>query len=134
MTASPPAAARKLVAPAVYPETQEYWEGAAHGRLMVKQCSACRKHFHYPREHCPFCFSEHTLWRQASGRGTIYSYSIMRRAEVPYVIAYVTLEEGPTLMTNIVNCDAEALHIGQAVHVTFRATDGGPPLPMFTPA
>jgi len=125
---------RALVAPTVYPETKEYWDGTAQGRLMVKQCEACGEHFHYPRSHCPLCFSERTQWRRASGRGTIYSYSVMRRAEVPYAIAYVTLEEGPTMMTNIVDCDFDRLRIGQAVQLTMRATQDGPPLPMFTPA
>jgi uncharacterized protein len=124
---------RTLVAPTVYPETQEYWDAAAQGRLMVKQCNACGEHHHYPRSFCPFCFSERTQWRQASGRGTIYSYSVMRRATTPYAIAYVTLEEGPTMMTNIVDCDFGLLRIGQPVKLTFRATEGGPPLPMFTP-
>ena len=100
---------------------------------MVKRCDACGEHHHYPRSHCPFCFSDKVLWRQASGRGTIYSYSVMRRAEVPYAIAYVTLEEGPTMVTNIVDCDLNQLRIGQAVKLTFCATEGGPPLPMFAP-
>ncbi len=72
--------------------------------------------------------------RRPSGRGTIYSYSVMRRAPVPYAIAYVTLEEGVTMMTNIVDCDFDALRIGQPVRVVFKPTDGGPPVPMFTPA
>ena len=58
----------------------------------------------------------------------------MRRTEVPYVIAYVTLEEGVTMMTNIVDCDPDAVRIGQRVKLSFRPSDGGPPLPMFTPA
>lgn len=123
---------RKLAAPTVDAETKPYWDGAAEGKLMVKRCGDCGKHHHYPRASCPFCFSERTEWHQASGSGTIYSYSVMRRAEVPYVIAYVTLAEGPTMMTNIVDCDPDAVRIGQSVKVTFRPTDGGPPLPMFT--
>lgn len=71
---------------------------------------------------------------QASGRGTIYSYSVMRRVPVPYAIAYVTLEEGVRLMTNIVDCDLDAIRIGQTVKVVFRPTEGGPPVPIFAPA
>ena len=70
----------------------------------------------------------------ATGKGVIYSYSVMRHAPVPYVMAYVTLAEGPTMMTNIVDCDFDQLKIGQDVKVVFKPTDGGPPLPMFTPA
>jgi uncharacterized OB-fold protein len=56
----------------------------------------------------------------------------MRRAEVPYAIAYVTLDEGPTMMTNLVDCDFDRLKIGQRVKVVFTPTDGGPPVPTFT--
>ncbi len=72
-------------------------------------------------------------WFAASGRGTIYTYSVMRRVEVPFAIAYVTLEEGVTMMTNLVECDFERLTIGQAVELTFRATEGGHALPVFRP-
>ena len=58
----------------------------------------------------------------------------MRRAEVPYAIAYVTLDEGVTMMTNLVDCDFDTLKIGQRVRVVFKPTDGGPPVPTFTPA
>lgn len=125
---------RTLVAPTVYPETKPFWDAATAGRLVLKQCDDCGEHHHYPRAACPFCGSERTQWREASGRGTIYSFSVMRRAEVPYVIAYVTLEEGPTMMSNIVDADADAIRIGQKVKVKFNPSDGGPPLPVFAPA
>ena len=78
--------------------------------------------------------SDATEWQATAGIGTIYSYSVMRRAEVPYAIAYVTLDEGPTMMTNLVNCDFDALRVGQRVKVAFTPTEGGPPVPTFTPA
>jgi uncharacterized OB-fold protein len=126
-------AERKLPAPQPNPETQAYWDGAAKGKLMIKRCAACGEYHHYPRALCPFCFSDRTEWREASGRGAIYSFSVMQRAPAPYAIAYVALEEGPTMMTNLVDCDFGALKIGQKVKVAFKPTDGGPPLPMFTP-
>ena len=125
---------RKIPAPPVTPETRPFWEAAAEGRLLVKRCTACGQAHHYPRSICPFCFGDATEWLPASGRGTIYSYSVMRRAPEPYAIAYVTLDEGVTMMTNIVDCDLDALRIGQPVKVAFKPTDGGPPVPMFTPA
>ena len=70
----------------------------------------------------------------ASGKGTIYSYSVMRRAPVPYAMAYVTLAEGPRMVTNIVDCDLDKLKVEQPVKVVFKPSDGGPPLPMFTTA
>ena len=125
---------RKLPAPSVSPEAKEYWDAAAQGRLLVRKCTACGEAHHYPRTICPFCFSDKTEWITASGRGTLYSYSVMRRAPVPYAMAYVTLAEGPTMMTNIVDCDFDKLRIGQDVKLVFKPTEGGPPLPMFTPA
>jgi uncharacterized OB-fold protein len=125
---------RKIPAPDVSDETRPFWEAAAAGRLLVKRCAACGETHHYPRSICPFCWSDRTEWREASGRGRVYSFSVMRRAPQPYAIAYVTLDEGVTMMTNIVDCDLDTIRIGQAVRVVFRPSDGGPPVPMFTPA
>src|SRR2546423_3280562 len=98
---------------------------------MLKKCGACGQAHHYPRAICPFCASDRTEWITASGRGTIYSYSVMRRGPVPYAIGYVTLEEGVTMMTNIVDCDLDAIRIGPRGEGGFQPTDGGPPGPMF---
>ena len=127
-------AERKIPAPQPNPETKAFWDGAAQGKLLLKKCQACGQLHYYPRAICPFCGSDRTEWQQASGRGTIYSWSVMRRADVPYAIAYVTLEEGVTMMTNIVDCDLDGIRIGQRVRVVFKPTEGGPPVPAFTPA
>jgi len=127
-------AERKIPAPQPNPETKAFWDGAAQGKLLLKKCLACNQVHYYPRAICPFCGSDRTEWQQASGRGSIYSWSVMRRAEAPYAIAYVTLEEGVTMMTNIVDCDLDGIRIGQRVRVVFKPTEGGPPVPTFTPA
>jgi hypothetical protein len=124
---------RSIPAPPVNPETRPFWNAAAAGTLLVKRCLACGNPHHYPRARCPFCASDRTEWTEASGRGTVYSYSVFRRAPVPYAIAYVTLDEGVTMMTNIVDCDLDAIRVGQAVRVVFKPSEGGPPVPMFTP-
>jgi uncharacterized OB-fold protein len=124
---------RKITPPQPNPETKPFWDAAADGKLLIKKCNACGRVHYYPRAICPFCFSDRTEWLQASGHGTIYSYSVMRRAPVPYAIAYVTLAEGPTMMTNLVDCDLDGIRIGQAVTVVFKPSDGGPPVPMFRP-
>ena len=123
---------RTIPAPQPNVETQPYFDAASQGKLVIKTCTACGQAHHYPRALCPFCGSDRTEWMPASGRGTVYSYSVMRRAAPPYAIAYVTLAEGPTMMTNIVDCDLDAIRIGQRVKVVFKPTDGGPPVPMFT--
>ena len=125
---------RVIPAPPVNPETKPFWDAAAKGQLMIKTCAACNQPHFYPRSICPFCMSDRTEWRQASGRGTVYSFSVMKRADAPYAIAYVTLEEGPTMLTNIVDCDLDGIAIGQKVKVVFKDRPGALPAPMFTPA
>lgn len=121
-------------APTEYPDNAEFWAAAREGRLLVKQCDSCGKPHWYPRTLCPFCMGT-TSWRRSSGRGTIYSYSVTRRAgPVPFCMAYVTLDEGVTMMTQIVDCDLDDVRIGHRVELTFTPTDNGPPMPTFRPA
>ena len=123
---------RTIIAPLPFPETTPYWQAAAQGKLLLKHCTACGAHHFYPRALCPFCCSDKTEWREAAGTGVIYSFSVTRRAEVPYAIAYVTLAEGPTMMSNIVDCDLDAIRIGQHVRLVFKPAENGQPVPMFT--
>ncbi len=116
------------------PEITAFWEGAKNGQLLIKRCRDCGKVHYYPRTLCPYCMSDATEWQAASGRGTLYTYSVMRRAKEPYAIAFVTLEEGVSLMTNIVDCDLDALRIGQPVALRWQPAEDGTPIPVFTPA
>ena len=124
---------RAMAAPQITPETREFWAAATEGRLAIGRCSRCREAHFYPRAHCPFCFSPETSLETASGAGWIYSYSVPR-APVPFAIALVTLAEGPTIMTNIVDCDLNSLAIGQPVRLIFRLSEAGQKVPVFTPA
>jgi uncharacterized OB-fold protein len=125
---------RPLAEPIVDAVTEHYWQAARQGVLSIKRCTSCTQPHWYPRPLCPFCLGE-TEWLPAAGTGTIYSVSVTRRAgPIPYAIAYVALDEGVTLLTNIVDCDLDALRIGQRVKVCFKPTDGGAMVPMFTPA
>lgn len=125
---------RKITAPVPTPENQPYFEAAARDELLIKRCLACSEYHYHPREICPHCFSDRTEWVTAQGIGTIYTYSVSRRVlPSAYAIAYVTLAEGVSMMTNIVDCDLDALHIGQAVRVVFKPSEDGPPVAMFTP-
>lgn len=124
---------RKLPTPEANAETQTFWDAAKDGKLLIKRCESCTKPHYYPRAICPYCGSFETKWEESAGKGVIYSHSVMRRgAGTPYTIAYVTLDEGLSMMTNIVDCDHDALAIGDRVTVRFVETDG-PPVPMFTP-
>jgi len=124
---------RAMASPEITPETRAFWAAAAEGRLAIGRCSRCREAHFYPRVRCPFCFSPESLLEAASGLGWIYSYSVPR-APVPFAIAFVTLAEGPTMMTNIVDCDLNSLAIGQPVRLTFRTSQAGQKVPVFTPA
>src|SRR5258708_40313694 len=122
---------RPLPAPTIDPSAEPFWRAAKQGALRIKRCTACRKIHWYPRLLCPYCLGE-TEWSDASGKGTIYSVSVTRRAgPVPYAIAYVRLDEGVTMLTNIVDCDLDTLRIGQRVNVTFKPTEAGTMIPMF---
>lgn len=114
-------------------ESRPYWEGAANGQLLIRKCNSCDKVHYYPRTICPHCFSDDTAFIEASGNGVIYSYSVTRQANPPYVIAYVTIDEGVSMLTNIVDCDVEKVHIGQKVKVSFLEAEEGYALPVFTP-
>ncbi len=130
--ARPPAGPRKIPAPRVLPESLAYWQAADEGKLLVKKCNACGEVHHYPRDICPHCLSSDTVWQQAAGTGTVYSFSTMGQGEAAYTLAYVTLDEGVTLMTNLVDCDPAKVAIGDKVRVVFKPTDGHA-VPMFTP-
>ena len=125
---------RKITSPVVNAETKAFWDAARQNRFLIPVCTACGKAHWYPRAICPFCAGDKIAWREASGRGTIYTYSVMRRVKEPYAIAHVTLAEGPTMLTNIVDYDFDKLYIGQPVAVVFKETENGPPAPMFRPA
>ncbi len=108
-------------------ETQPFWEGCRNHELRIQQCGACGHYQFYPRLYCTACMSEQVEWVRASGRGTVLSFTVVYRPvtkafaeEVPYVVALVTLEEGPQLMSNIIECDPEQVAIGMPVESVFE--------------
>ncbi len=127
-------------APVVNPETREFWAATAEGGLLLKRCLDCGGVIWYPRAICPECYSLHTEWFEASGRGRVYSYTVNYRPEGAYqdcasiVLAYVELDEGPRIMTNIVAADGADLVVGLPVEVEFHDTGEGSALPRFRPA
>ena len=126
---------RQITAPLTNPENAPYFEAAKEGRLLVGKCNDCGEHHFYPRVLCPHCNSDTTEAVAARGTGVIYSHSTMRRGvPAPYTIAYVTLDEGVSMMTNIVDCDPGALKIGDRVRLVFRVAEDGTSVPMFAPA
>jgi uncharacterized OB-fold protein len=125
---------RAIPPPVVNLETQPFWDAAREGRFLIKRCRDCGKPHWYPRAICPHCFSSRTVWEESPGEGVIYTYSVMHRSPTgPYAIGYVTLNEGPAVLTNFVGVAPDGLSIGMKVKVRFQETEGGPPVPVFAP-
>lgn len=125
--------------PPVDPGSAGYWARCGEGELTVQQCRACGHRQHYPRILCTACGSDDLELVAVSGRGVVHSYTIIRRAvssafdnDVPYVVALIALAEGPCIMANVIGCDVETVHIGQAVALVFEAR-GELSLPQFQP-
>ncbi len=134
--------ARPLPQP-ITPEARPYWEGARDGKLMIPKCRACQKPFMYPRVLCPHCGSRDVGWVQASGRGKLFSFEIAHqilnkafKVKTPVVLAMVELDEGPRILTNLVNVapDPKAIRCDMPVEVVFEKLTDEITLPMFQPA
>lgn len=101
------------------PEGRYFREAVERHSLVLPVCSDCERPHFYPRAVCPFCRGQRIEWKAASGRGRIYSYTVMHYVNPPEVVACITLEEGVTLLSSIVDADVEALRIGAEVRVDF---------------
>ena len=116
-----------------------FWEAAARGALALVRCTACAEVIWYPRPFCPNCAGRSVAWFDALGTGTVYTFTIARKASAPfdastpYVIAYVELTEGPRILTNLVGVDPDDVTIGMPVEVTFDTGDHGFALHRFRP-
>ncbi|MBW2366761.1 MAG: Zn-ribbon domain-containing OB-fold protein [Deltaproteobacteria bacterium] len=126
--------------PAIQPWSRKFWEGTKQNKLLIQECKGCSEKIFYPRKTCPECWSSDLDWSEASGRGKIYTYTVTLggvekkfAGDLPYVLAYVDLEEGIRMMTRIVECDPEAVAIGMDVEVVFEAVTEDITLPLFRP-
>jgi hypothetical protein len=106
--------------------TEPFCTAVKAHRFILPSCTDCGRTHFYPRSLCPHCGSAAIEWVEASGRGTVYSFTLVQRApsaafaaEVPYAVAVVALEEGPHLMTSIVGCEPSAITIGMPVVVDY---------------
>jgi uncharacterized OB-fold protein len=124
--------------PVLGDENRPFWDACRAGHLSLQQCSACA-HIRYPiNPFCPKCLSEAFAWTRLSGRGTVFSYVVFHRAyhpgfkaQVPYNVALVQLEEGPRLFSNIVGTPNDQVRIGDAVEVVFDAVTPEVTIPRF---
>ena len=123
------------------PITGPFWQAAKEHRLSIQRCTACQGHVFYPRAICPHCGAADLAWVDVSGRGTVYSFTVARRAtmrpfeaDVPYVIAIVELAEGPRMTTSIVGCGVDDVRVGMAVVAEFDDVTPEVTLVKFRPA
>lgn len=126
--------------PSPDPSTAAFWAGTRAHRLMLPRCRECTAYHFYPRTFCPQCGSVDLEWVQASGHGTVYSFTIVQRAPspafkgmLPYVVAVVALQEGPHMMSNIAGCAPTDVRIGMPVCVAWEDFDPVATLPYFVP-
>jgi uncharacterized OB-fold protein len=127
-------------APEIIGHAAPFWAAAREGRLVIQHCPACGHFQHYPRPWCTNCLHQDPEFVESDGTGTIYTFTVIRRspvpafaARVPYVLAFVDLDEGVRLVTNIVGCDPETVRIGQRVQAQFEAVDHEHTVVLFAP-
>jgi uncharacterized OB-fold protein len=121
--------------------SQPFWDGAKRHELLLQKCSACGHLWFPPSARCPKCLSPEYTWAKATGRGKVWSSIVMWQSyfpsfetDIPYNVAYVELEEGPRLMTNIIGCENDAIYCDMAVEVVFEDVTAEISLPKFRPA
>ena len=128
-------------APRVTPETKAYWQAMHDGKLMLSECESCGKLSHPPQGICAFCWGGKQKPKFAAGRGTLNSFSVIRqtsdpsfKGRVPYVLAYVDLDEGVSLVSNVVHCDIDKVKVGMKLKAVFEQTSGDTGVVLFEPA
>lgn len=120
-------------------DSEAWWQAVQDGRLMVSACRSCERCFLYARPFCPFCWSEDVAFAPSSGRGSLYTWSVIHQnaapfdASTPYVVGMVDLDEGPRLMS-IVEVPVRDLSAGMALMLAFRRGDDGFVVPIFRTA
>jgi uncharacterized OB-fold protein len=121
----------------VTPETRDWWDATREGRLTVQRCVPCGHVQWYPRVLCTACGGTDLVLDQASGRGEIYSFTVVHRSPdpasfvPPYVVALVRLAEGPVITTNIIGPGSAAVRCDEPVHLTWERLPDGRQLPLF---
>ncbi len=127
--------------PCPNPDNKPFWDACKNHQLKFQKCQGCG-HLRWPAALiCPKCHSEESEWIEVSGRGKVYTYAVYRQAfhpgfekDLPYVTASIELEEGPRLLSNVVNCPPEKVYCEMPVKVTWDEISGEVSLPKFEPS
>ena len=138
-TTTAPANSLPTPVPQINPDTKVFWEATGRGEFLLQRCTNCQTVIWYPRAICPECSATTLEWFPGSGKGEIYSWTKTHKGlgqyakAGPYILAYVELEEGPRVMTNIVEYADDDLVVGKAVELVFHPTGESTALPRFRP-
>ena len=126
--------------PRIDEESKGFWEACQRHELYVQKCRECGTLRYYPRALCPQCLSDRVEWVLSPGRGTVYTFTVTYqnqapgfRDSLPYVMAYVELDEGVRMLTTIVDCPPDQVRIGMPVQVTFEDATPEVSIPRFKP-
>jgi uncharacterized OB-fold protein len=126
----------KRILPSPTPLSEPYWQGCRDGVLRLQHCSGCGRYQFYPRNLCSHCSGRELVWRDASGRGRVATFTVVRRGvspayEAPYIVALIDLAEGPRMMSWLVDTEPEDVVIGAPVTVDFEAWSDDVSMPVF---
>lgn len=131
----------RRIEPPVTDTTEPFWEATKEERFLVQWCTDCNEAIFFPREVCPSCLGTSLEWRESTGRGTVYAFSVQHRPanpfmadRVPYTVALVELDEGIRLMSNVIDVDPDQVEVGMPVTVAWEPLSDGRNLPQFSPA
>jgi uncharacterized OB-fold protein len=126
--------------PVIDVESAPFWAATKQQKFLIRHCNACGRSHFYPRHSCPHCWSDHCEWRPSSGRGRVYSYTVIHHNDVlpfkerlPYIVALIDLDEGVRVTTNIVEGTPEVMHVGMPVEVVYEHITDEVTLPQFRP-
>ncbi len=126
--------------PVVSAWARPFWDAAKEERLVIQKCGTCGRHVFYPRIACPHCSADNLDWVEASGKGTVYSYTVVQAnapsaflADIPFVVAVIRLEEGVQMLSNVIACDPDNVECDMPVEVAFEKLNDEFALPKFKP-
>jgi uncharacterized OB-fold protein len=126
--------------PIIDAESEPFWAATKQRLFLIRHCTTCGRNHFYPRHYCPYCWSEACEWRPASGKGRIYSYTVIHHNDMPpfkdmlpYIVALIDLDEGVRVTANLIECTPDVVHVGLPVEVIYEHLNDDIALPQFRP-
>jgi len=114
-----------------HPSSQPFWDAASDGIFLIPHCSDCNRYHWYPRKFCPLCHSERIVWKESNGAGTVHTFTRLLRDSKSPIVAYIELDEGPIMLSHVVDEELSTLSIGTRVQVSFHRLESELCVPVF---